>query len=99
MKTSKKVTPGYSSYMELLYDTLTVGEISQLIDSLGWSKKQFNYNMNRPTKLTREQVEAIAEKVHHDKNFAIDMVTIYGLGKEKITLSEAEEMRTSKDKK
>jgi len=94
---TRKVDPSYNSYLEYLTDNLTVGEFADLPNVLGISDMKFNYNMNRPTKLTREMVEAIAEKIHHDKRLAIDLVRVYGLGKEKITLDEAEQMEATKD--
>ena len=63
-----EVKPGFATYMELLEASFIMVEYNLLPGKLGFTPKQFNYNLNRPTKLTTEQVYKIAEVVHGSRD-------------------------------
>lgn len=81
------------SYREYLERTLTVGEYADLPDLLGISSKRLQYNLGRPTRMDAELIYSIARVVHGHRNQAAFLITEFNLGRQRITLDEAEEMR------
>lgn len=86
----KEVRPGFGSYLDYLTETLTVGEFGQLAPALGISQRRLMYNLNRPQFIDRDLILLFAETIHGSRAAAQDLITIYGLGREKLTIAEAE---------
>lgn len=98
----KQVKTGFSSYLDYLTESLTVSEFSELKAALnrrGISSKQMLYNLNRPARMEGDLIHHFAELIHGSKEAAPELVLIYGLGREKLTIDEAEKLNISLTKK
>lgn len=90
----KVLTPNpEKSYSRYLAENLTVAEVAALPDLLGCSKNELTYNLGRPHRISRELIYKMAEVIHGRKEVASELVTNFGLGRERLTIAEAEEMQ------
>jgi hypothetical protein len=81
------------NYSRFLDENLTVAEAGALPELLGVSKHELSYNLGRPQRMSREMIYKMAEVIHGTQAAAADLVTVYGLGRERLTIAEAEEMQ------